>query len=216
MAKTISPLARELRRLRAEKGFTMRALAQRAGVSTKTITQIETGRQNPSALTIAKLARGLGVPSSGLLEVGDADASPKAPAPPSPADSPGERRSPVEEPDALTEIVRRLSAWGQGTAGSGVGSVDLMRDLALMDDAFEEVFEAYRSRLEQEKEADELARAMQELVAASDAVEEALREAAAREADPEKVKRISDYLDNKRSTRASARSRDEGRARSAS
>lgn len=75
---TVSPLARELRRLRAEKGLPMRALASQAEVSTKTISLIETGKQHPSALTIAKLARGLGVPAGHLLGLEDVPAAPKA------------------------------------------------------------------------------------------------------------------------------------------
>lgn len=67
MTSTISPLARELRRLRAEKGLPMRKLAKQAGVSTKTVSLIELGKQHPSALTVAKLARGLGVDTGDLL-----------------------------------------------------------------------------------------------------------------------------------------------------
>lgn len=61
-------LARNLRRWRAERGFTLEALAARAGVSRGMIIQIEQARTNPSVGTTVKLADALGISISTLLD----------------------------------------------------------------------------------------------------------------------------------------------------
>jgi transcriptional regulator with XRE-family HTH domain len=55
----------ELRRIRNEKGLSVRKLAKRAGINHSTLVHIETGKQSPNVATLQKLADGLGV------EVGD-------------------------------------------------------------------------------------------------------------------------------------------------
>ncbi|MGI5448535.1 XRE family transcriptional regulator [Streptomyces sp. CA-243310] len=67
-------LARNLRRWRGERGFTLEALAARAGVSRGMIIQIEQARTNPSVGTTVKLADALGVSITTLL---DRDRSPQ-------------------------------------------------------------------------------------------------------------------------------------------
>ncbi len=61
-------LARNLRRWRAERGFTLDSLAARAGVSRGMIIQIEQARTNPSVGTTVRLADALGVSISALLD----------------------------------------------------------------------------------------------------------------------------------------------------
>lgn len=61
-------LARNLKRWRTERGFTLDALAGRAGVSRGMIIQIEQARTNPSVGTTVKLADALGVSLSTLLD----------------------------------------------------------------------------------------------------------------------------------------------------
>uniref|UniRef100_A0AAU2W2U9 XRE family transcriptional regulator n=1 Tax=Streptomyces sp. NBC_00008 TaxID=2903610 RepID=A0AAU2W2U9_9ACTN len=61
-------LARNLKRWRAERGFTLDALATRAGVSRGMIIQIEQARTNPSVGTTVKLADALGVAITTLLD----------------------------------------------------------------------------------------------------------------------------------------------------
>jgi transcriptional regulator with XRE-family HTH domain len=61
-------LARNLRRWRGERGFTLDALAARAGVSRGMIIQIEQARTNPSVGTTVKLADALGVSIAALLD----------------------------------------------------------------------------------------------------------------------------------------------------
>ncbi|WP_354643548.1 helix-turn-helix domain-containing protein [Kitasatospora camelliae] len=61
-------LARNLRRLRAERGHTLDALAARSGVSRGMVVQIEQGRTNPSVGTVVRLADALGVSIARLLD----------------------------------------------------------------------------------------------------------------------------------------------------
>ncbi|MET9293247.1 XRE family transcriptional regulator [Streptomyces sp. NPDC003077] len=61
-------LARNLKRWRAERGYTLDALAARAGVSRGMIIQIEQARTNPSVGTTVKLADALGVSITTLLD----------------------------------------------------------------------------------------------------------------------------------------------------
>jgi transcriptional regulator with XRE-family HTH domain len=64
-----SPVAQELRRRREALHLTVRAAAQRTGVSPGVISEIETGRRIPSLSTYAKLRRELGleIPPSVLV-----------------------------------------------------------------------------------------------------------------------------------------------------
>ncbi len=61
-------LARNLRRWRQERGFTLDALAARAGVSRGMLIQIEQARTNPSVGTVVKVADALGVSLTTLLD----------------------------------------------------------------------------------------------------------------------------------------------------
>jgi transcriptional regulator with XRE-family HTH domain len=61
-------LARSLKRRRQERGYTLDALAARAGVSRGMLIQIEQGRTNPSVGTVVKVGDALGVSISTLLD----------------------------------------------------------------------------------------------------------------------------------------------------
>ncbi|MEU6995570.1 XRE family transcriptional regulator [Streptomyces sp. NPDC046465] len=61
-------LARSLKRRRNERGFTLDALAARAGVSRGMIIQIEQARTNPSVGITVKLADALGISITTLLD----------------------------------------------------------------------------------------------------------------------------------------------------
>ncbi len=62
-------LANRLRDLRAEHGLTQAALAERVGVSRKTINTVENGVFVPSALLALKLARALGCPVEAIFSL---------------------------------------------------------------------------------------------------------------------------------------------------
>lgn len=61
-------LARNVRRWRAERGFTLDTLAARAGVSRGMLIQIEQARTNPSIGTVVKIGDALGVSIPTLLD----------------------------------------------------------------------------------------------------------------------------------------------------
>jgi transcriptional regulator with XRE-family HTH domain len=57
-----------LRELRLERVLSQRELAERAGVSPKTVLDVETGKIRPHPATLRKLAAALGVDPSALSE----------------------------------------------------------------------------------------------------------------------------------------------------
>jgi len=57
-----------LKKLRAERGMTQEALAEKAGISRSYIARLELGRQDPTLGTLEKLAKALKVPVAKLLE----------------------------------------------------------------------------------------------------------------------------------------------------
>ncbi len=61
-------VARNTRRLRTERGWSLDQLAQRSGVSKGMLVHLEQARTNPSLGTLCKVAETLGVSLAGLLE----------------------------------------------------------------------------------------------------------------------------------------------------
>lgn len=64
-------LGNRLRDLRAERDLTQAALAEKVGVSRKTINTVENGVFVPSALLALKLARALGCPVEAIFSLED-------------------------------------------------------------------------------------------------------------------------------------------------
>jgi transcriptional regulator with XRE-family HTH domain len=61
-------LAKNLRRLRTEKGWSQEEFADRAGIHRTYVSDIERGARNPTITIVEKLAAPLGVSASALLE----------------------------------------------------------------------------------------------------------------------------------------------------
>lgn len=61
-------LAKRLKELRNEKGFTQEALAYEADITLSQIARIETIKANPTVSTMFKIARTLNVPVSTLFD----------------------------------------------------------------------------------------------------------------------------------------------------
>lgn len=62
-------LSEKIRELRKEKGYSQEKLARKADVSMRTINIIEAGKiTNPHVDTVTKIAKGLGIELSELLE----------------------------------------------------------------------------------------------------------------------------------------------------
>ena len=68
--QTVEPeetFAANLRRLRTAKGLSQEELAGRAGLHASEVSRLERGVREPRLGTIARLARGLGVPADKLV-----------------------------------------------------------------------------------------------------------------------------------------------------
>jgi len=63
----LADFGREVRRIREGIGLTQEQLAARSGLSSIYIGTIENGKRDPSLSTIYSLAKGLGIPTSGLF-----------------------------------------------------------------------------------------------------------------------------------------------------
>ena len=61
-------LAKQLKKLRSEKGFTQEGLAYEADITLSQIARIETLKANPTVSTIFKIARTLNIPVSTLFD----------------------------------------------------------------------------------------------------------------------------------------------------
>lgn len=64
----LQAFAENMRRLRAKHGLTQERLADQAGLHLTTIARIETQKRDPKVSVVAKIAYGLGVPTSELFE----------------------------------------------------------------------------------------------------------------------------------------------------
>ncbi|TDV24763.1 XRE family transcriptional regulator [Paraburkholderia caballeronis] len=71
-------LARRVRALRAERGLSLDALAERSGVSRSAISLIERGESSPTAAVLDRLATALGVALASLFDAAPDDADPDA------------------------------------------------------------------------------------------------------------------------------------------
>ena len=60
-------LAANLKRLRAEKGWSQEDYADRAGIHRTYVSDIERGKRNPTITVVEKLAAPFGVPAGNLL-----------------------------------------------------------------------------------------------------------------------------------------------------
>ena len=63
----VQRFAANVRRLRAKRNLSQKALAERSGVSVSYVSMLERAQRSPPLETIEKLARALGVPPATLL-----------------------------------------------------------------------------------------------------------------------------------------------------
>ena len=68
MKSESAKLGRNLRRIRVEKGMTQGDIVRTLGVSRSFVSNIESGKTNPTLSTITNLAKALGVSSDELLK----------------------------------------------------------------------------------------------------------------------------------------------------
>lgn len=74
--KTVPALARGMRRLRAKHGLTQAALAERVGVGTQYVSELERGTKTPSVATLDTIAAAFKVAPWELLAAGAAGEEP--------------------------------------------------------------------------------------------------------------------------------------------
>ncbi|GAP12434.1 uncharacterized conserved protein [Longilinea arvoryzae] len=67
-ANTETEVGRRLRELRASRGFSLRALAERSGFNINTLSLIENGKTSPSVSTLQQLAHSLEIPITAFFE----------------------------------------------------------------------------------------------------------------------------------------------------
>lgn len=60
-------VGQNVRRLRLGKGLTQEELAERSGFDQRYISQLESGRRNPTVVTLFELAQALEVPPADLI-----------------------------------------------------------------------------------------------------------------------------------------------------
>ena len=138
-------LAAWLRRIRLERGLSLRGAAAKIGVTKETLSDLERARRDPHPPTLAKIAEGYGVEISDLLgpmvEEESLLASPKDEAPQepgqigTPAGAHGEVAEEAAEP--LSPKLRRHAAWVRRARLEGMLKhltlrVETLRDQAKM------------------------------------------------------------------------------------
>ncbi|WP_329332414.1 XRE family transcriptional regulator [Streptomyces sp. NBC_00663] len=68
----VPPVGARIRQARQERGVSLRALAREVGVSASLVSQIETGKSQPSVSTLYALTTALGISVESLFEPGEA------------------------------------------------------------------------------------------------------------------------------------------------
>ena len=63
----LTRFAGNVRRLRAKKGLSQKALADKVGISVSYVSMLERGQRSPPLETIEKVAKALSVPAASLL-----------------------------------------------------------------------------------------------------------------------------------------------------
>jgi transcriptional regulator with XRE-family HTH domain len=107
MGQDLGTLVRDrLRSLRKERGLTQEALCERAGISRDAVTRIEGGSRIPTIDTLERLAAGLGVSVSDLVQTSPLR-RPKHPMPVRRVVALLEDQAP-EVQDAAEEVIRAL------------------------------------------------------------------------------------------------------------
>lgn len=113
-------LASRLRRVRLERGLSLRGAAAQVGVTKETLSDLERARRHPHPPTLAKIAKGYGVEISDLLGPMVEEPVPLAEAPVTGRPAPAHTGAAVEEErraaweDAVDEAQRlRETGWAQ-------------------------------------------------------------------------------------------------------
>ncbi|MGK5691652.1 helix-turn-helix domain-containing protein [Streptomyces sp. URMC 128] len=85
----VPPVGARIRQARLERGTSLRALAREAGVSASLVSQIETGKSQPSVSTLYAITTALGISVESLFDARESAGLPQRGAPPLTAAAPG-------------------------------------------------------------------------------------------------------------------------------
>ena len=66
--RTLATFGRNIRQLREQAGLSQEKFAAKAGLDRSFLSGVESGTRNPGVLTVAKLAKALGVTAAALME----------------------------------------------------------------------------------------------------------------------------------------------------
>ncbi|MCD7443372.1 cupin domain-containing protein [Streptomyces lincolnensis] len=77
----VPPVGARIRRARLARGLGLRALAREVGVSASLVSQIETGKSQPSVSTLYAITTVLGISVESLFDAGEGEAAPVVAAP---------------------------------------------------------------------------------------------------------------------------------------
>jgi transcriptional regulator with XRE-family HTH domain/quercetin dioxygenase-like cupin family protein len=77
----VPPVGARIRRARLARGLGLRALAREVGVSASLVSQIETGKSQPSVSTLYAITTVLGISVESLFDAGEGEAAPAVAAP---------------------------------------------------------------------------------------------------------------------------------------
>jgi transcriptional regulator with XRE-family HTH domain len=77
MQRVLAALAKRMKELRKERGFSQEAFADHAGLHRVAVGWIEQGRRVPSLKTLVKISHGLGISLSELLKGVDSSSTKK-------------------------------------------------------------------------------------------------------------------------------------------
>jgi transcriptional regulator with XRE-family HTH domain len=110
---SIPPVGQRIREVRLQRGLTLRGLARAVGVSASLVSQIETGKSQPSVSTLYAITKALGISVEDVFDTGGAGATGAtgalAPEPVPPAPVAAEAPPAAEPPaDAVPAALRRL------------------------------------------------------------------------------------------------------------
>lgn len=128
----------KVRRLRQEKGWNQTELAFYAGLAPSVISQVETGKRNPGAATLRKLADALGV---GIPELFERTNVPKVLEPPPVAWGDAVRKAHQVRENGRTDVERQLWAWrGAKRGGDAKAADEHLKEIGkLLQDAYDAV-----------------------------------------------------------------------------
>ncbi|MEU6040865.1 XRE family transcriptional regulator [Actinomadura sp. NPDC047616] len=100
----VPPVGARIREERLKRGVTLRALARAVGVSASMVSQIETGKSQPSVSTLYAITQSLGISIEDVFNATPGDIPPPEPAPPA--------ASPVPQPAAAPAMVVTVPSPG--------------------------------------------------------------------------------------------------------